>query len=75
MRITIAMLSLRFGFEPVSHHQVRIKATSSLSPRGGLPMVLRERGSGHKVGQGLCQEDANRSCCARDEFGPFETAL
>lgn len=46
MRITIAMLSPRFRFEPVLRHHVRIKAASSLSPRGGLPMVLRQRGSG-----------------------------
>jgi cytochrome P450 len=46
MRITIAMLSLRFRFDPVPQHQVRIKAASSLSPRGGLPMVLRKRSRG-----------------------------
>lgn len=45
MRITIAVLSLRFRFEPLHHHHVHIKAASSLSPRGGLPMVLRKRGS------------------------------
>lgn len=53
MRITIAMLSRRFAFEPAPHHQVRIKAASSLSPRGGLPMVLRKRGSGKEAGQAL----------------------
>jgi cytochrome P450 len=52
MRIAIAMLSRRFRFEPVPNRQVRIKAASSLSPRGGLPMVLRKRGSEREVGQG-----------------------
>lgn len=46
MRIAIAMLFRRFRFEPVPRHQVRIKAASSLGPRGGLPMVLRKRARG-----------------------------
>ena len=25
--------------------------------------------------KGLCQEDAQASCCTRDEGGPFEVAL
>jgi cytochrome P450 len=59
MRITIAMLSREFRFEPVPRHPVRIKAASSLSPRGGLPMVLRKR-----VG-GRAGETAGNSAAAR----------
>ena len=51
MRITIAMLSLRFRFEPLPHHHVRVNAASSLSPTGGLPMVLRKRASKRGGGQ------------------------
>jgi len=43
MRITLAELSTRFRFAPVPQHRVAIKAASSLSPRGGLPVVLRRR--------------------------------
>lgn len=46
MRTTIVMLSRHFRFEPAPQHHVRIKAASSLSPRGGLPMVLRKRAGG-----------------------------
>jgi cytochrome P450 len=43
MRVTIGSLAARFGFERVPGRVVRIKAASSLSPHGGLPMVLRKR--------------------------------
>ena len=43
MRIAIATLSRKFRFEPAPLHRVTIQAASSLSPRGGLPLVLRKR--------------------------------
>lgn len=43
MRVAIAMLTEKFEFSPVSDHQVEIKATSSLYPRRGLPMTIRQR--------------------------------
>src|SRR5215471_4188918 len=36
----------------------------------------RMRGDSHvRFLESLCQEDAQASCCAEDEGGPFETAL
>jgi cytochrome P450 len=45
MRIAIGMIAQQFTFEPASGRPVRIKAASSLSPRDGLPLVLRRRQS------------------------------
>jgi cytochrome P450 len=44
MRVTLAKMFARFRLELVAGHQVRIKASSSLYPQGGLPVVLRKRG-------------------------------
>jgi cytochrome P450 len=44
MRITLAMIFARFRLEWPGGHKVRIKASSSLHPQGGLPLILRKRG-------------------------------
>jgi cytochrome P450 len=44
MRVTLAMVYARFRLELPVGHKVRIKATSSLHPQGGLPLILRKRG-------------------------------
>jgi cytochrome P450 len=43
MRVTIATLASRFEFRAAPGHEVAIRASSSLYPRGGLPMVVRPR--------------------------------
>jgi cytochrome P450 len=43
MRVAIAMLASRFEFHSVPGHKAEIKATSSLYPRGGMPMFIRKR--------------------------------
>jgi cytochrome P450 len=43
MRVTIATLASRFEFRPVPGHEVAIRATSSLYPRCGMPMVVSRR--------------------------------
>lgn len=43
MQVVLAALLKNFIFEPKPDHQARIKATSSLYPAGGLPMILRKR--------------------------------
>ncbi len=43
MQAALVTLARRFVFAPRPGHTVRIKATSSLHPEGGLPMVLRRR--------------------------------
>jgi cytochrome P450 len=44
MRITLAIIFARFRMELPAGHKVRIKASSSLYPHGGLQVVLRKRG-------------------------------
>jgi cytochrome P450 len=41
MRIALAMIFARFRMELPPGHKVRMKASSSLSPDGGLPVILR----------------------------------
>jgi cytochrome P450 len=43
MRVAIAMLTSRFEFRRAPGHSARIKAASSLYPRGGMPMLISKR--------------------------------
>jgi cytochrome P450 len=43
MRIALAVLCERFTFEPASNRTVRIKASSSLYPDGGLRLAIKKR--------------------------------
>jgi hypothetical protein len=43
MQTVLLELSRRFVFQPKPGHSVSIKATSSLHPDGGLPMILTKR--------------------------------
>jgi hypothetical protein len=51
MQVVLAALSKNFVLEPKPDHQARIKATSSLYPAGGLPVILRKRVTTQVVGQ------------------------
>lgn len=44
MRIALVMICARFRIEMRDAREVRIKASSSLYPDGGMPVVLRRRG-------------------------------
>ena len=43
-------------------------------PGADRPIVVMKRGNARGA-KGLCQEDAQASCCTGDEGGPFEVAL
>jgi cytochrome P450 len=51
MQVVLAALSKNFVLEPKPDHQARIKATSSLYPAGGLPVILRKRVTTQAGGQ------------------------
>jgi cytochrome P450 len=67
MRITIALIMQRFKFEPVPGHSVRIKAASSLSPYGGLPLVLRKRGSDSGMSRGSRATSGTQKSTGNDD--------
>jgi cytochrome P450 len=43
MRVAIAVLNARFEFRNAPGHKAEIHATSSLYPRGGMPMLISKR--------------------------------
>lgn len=43
MQVVLVAVSRHFILEPLPGHAARIKATSSLHPDGGLPMILKRR--------------------------------
>jgi cytochrome P450 len=48
MRVAIATLTARFEFHKAPGHKAEIHATSSLYPRGGMPMLIgKRRGQAH----------------------------
>ena len=48
--------------------------STEAEPRGGTTRSSDEA-SERRGSEGLCQEDAKASCCARDEGRPLEVAL
>jgi cytochrome P450 len=58
MRVTIAVLTTRFKFHDAPGHKAEIHATSSLYPRGGMPMLISKRGD-----HGLQPLTAARTAC------------